>query len=132
MEKFNAIKLLEEEKNINQLMSINIPKQQYVDKLNKFMDNYVYPKIDKLDIYDEDFLENFKINAYQLAYKVSNINSYNGEDNIVIYKNIHLHILNKNDINFINKDKKTKERVSTLIINSIIDSYNKIIESNDN
>ena len=49
MEKFNAIKLLEEEKSINKLMSINIPKQQYVDKLNKFMDNYVYPKIDKLD-----------------------------------------------------------------------------------
>ena len=49
MEKFNAIKILEEEQKDNELFHRNLGKEHYMKQVEKFVTKYLLPRIKKLN-----------------------------------------------------------------------------------
>ena len=73
MKKFNAIRLLEEEKENNYLLSVNIPKKQYADKFNKLVKQIMAEAAeDGEPVCEEEAVRTGKIRIYGRAYPKDN------------------------------------------------------------
>ena len=168
MEKFNAIKILEEELESKKIFDKNISKEHYMKSVYAYVDNYVEPllkkrinelnlkapqelidyltqdissdenisdenkksmlKTDVMDLYFQDtILKQLVASATQVVNELGFINEEDyieeefEEDDIRAF-------LEKDEVCFLSKDKKTKEKVANKICNILIKMFKEDLE----
>jgi len=168
MEKFNVIKILEEELEDKNIFDRNLSKEHYMNSVYKFIDDFVEPilkrKISELNLqapqelideitsdvssdtnlsnedkrtmlkietinlfYNDKILNNLKVWATQLVNKLGLIDEEDyveeefEEDDIRSF-------LEKDEVCFLSKDKKTKEKVANKIYNTLINMLKNDLE----
>ena len=168
MEKFNAIKILEEELEGKKLFDKNLSKEHYMKSVYAYVDNYVEPlrkkrineldlkapqalidyltqdissdesisdenkknmlKTDVMDLYFQDtILKQLVASATQHVNEIGLINEEDyveeefEEDDIRAF-------LEKDEVCFLGKDKKTKEKVANRICKTLINMLNEEFE----
>ena len=161
MEKFNAIKILEEELENKNIFDKNLSKEHYMNSVYKYVDDFVEPilkrniselnlqapqelideitsdvssdtnisnedkktmlKIETINLfYNDKVLNNLKVWATQLVNEIGLINEEDyieeefEEDDIRAF-------LEKDEVCFLSKDKKTKEKVANKICDLLIE-----------
>ena len=161
MEKFNAIKILEEELEDKKIFDRNLSKEHYMNNVYKYIDDFVEPilkrKISELNLqapqelideitsdvssdtnlsiedkktmlkietinlfYNDKILNNLEVWATQLVNEIGLINEEDyieeefEEDDIRAF-------LEKDEVCFLSKDKKTKEKVANKICDLLIE-----------
>ena len=144
MEKFNAIKLLEEEKKNKDLFNRNLNKETFMKKVYCYVDTYIDPLLKEM-IYqyeiDEDMFGFLIIEATNIVNDLAlfdNKNYENDECDLEDLENNDINeiVLNEDDdellnedeiisltddeIDFLNKDKKIKKQVANKICEFII------------
>ena len=123
MNKFNAIKILEEEKKESLMANRNLGKEDFMEKLETFIENFVNSKLTKLNnngiikfdnnSKDENtILNTLTLNDYisEIANSIALGVSFDGSEDI---ENIEEYE------NFIYRDKVEKEKVANIIIDHI-------------
>ena len=159
MEKFNAIKILEEELEGKKIFDKNISKEHYMKSVYSYVDSYVEPLLKKglnelnlkapqelIDyltqdissdesISDENKKNMLKTNVIDLYFQdmilkqlvaeatqvVNELGFINEEDDIRAF-------LEKDEVCFLSKDKKTKEKVANKICNILIKMFKEDLE----
>ena len=168
MEKFNAIKILEEELEDKKIFDNNLSKEHYMNSVYKYLDDFVEPilkrKISELNLqapqelideitsdvssdtnisnedkktmlkietinlfYNDKILNNLKVWATQLVNELGFINEEDyveeefEEDDIRSF-------LEKDEVCFLVKDKKTKEKVANRICKTLINMLKNDLE----
>lgn len=168
MEKFNAIKILEEELEDKNIFDRNLSKEHYMNSVYKYVDDFVKPilkrKISELNLqapqelideitsdvssdtnlsnedkknmlkietinlfYNDKILNNLKVWATQLVNELGFINEEDyieeefEEDDIRTF-------LEKDEVCFLSKDKKTKEKVANKICNILVKRFKEDLE----
>lgn len=157
MEKFNAIKILEEELEEKVLFDKNLSKDHYMKSVYSFVDNYVEPVLKKkldtlnliapqelIDEITEEITSDITLSEEdkKTMLKVETINLFHNDRilhellmqatfvvnqlGLIIDKNSILYgdevgtFLNDDDIGFLGKDKKIKEKVANKLCETII------------
>ena len=161
MEKFNAIKILEEELADKNIFDRNLSKEHYMNSVYKYVDDFVEPilkrKISKLNLqapqelideitsdvssdtnlsnedkktmlkietinlfYNDKVLNNLKVWATQLVNELGFINEEDYVEEEFEEDDIHA-FLEKDEVCFLSKDKKTKEKVANKICDLLIE-----------
>ena len=168
MEKFNAIKILEEELENKNIFDKNLSKEHYMNSVYKYVDDFVEPilkrniselnlqapqelideitsdvssdtnisnedkktmlKIETINLfYNDKVLNNLKVWATQLVNEIGLINEEDyieeefEEDDIRDF-------LEKDEVCFLGKDKKTKEKVANRICKTLINMLKEDLE----
>ena len=157
MEKFNAIKILEEELEEKVLFDKNLSKEHYMKSVYSFVDNYVEPVLKKkldtlnliapqelIDEITEEITSDITLSEEdkKTMLKVETINLFHNDIilhellmqatfvvnqlGLIIDKNSILYgdevgtFLDDDDIGFLGKDKKIKEKVANKLCETII------------
>lgn len=170
MEKFNAIKILEEELEDKNIFDRNLSKEHYMNSVYKFVDDFIEPilkrKISELNLqapqelieeitsdvssdtnlsnedkktmlkietinhfYNDKILNDLKVWVTQLVNEIGLINEEDyveeefEEDDIRAF-------LEKDEVCFLSKDKKTKEKVANRICNTLIKMLKEDLKEN--
>ena len=161
MEKFNAIKILEEELENKNIFDKNLSKEHYMNSVYKYVDDFVEPilkrniselnlqapqelideitsdvssdtnisnedkktmlKIETINLfYNDKVLNNLKVWATQLVNELGFINEEDYVEEEFEEDDIHA-FLEKDEVCFLSKDKKTKEKVANKICDLLIE-----------
>lgn len=166
MEKFNAIKILEEELEEKVMFDKNLSKEHYMKSVYSFVDNYIEPilkkKLDTLNLQapqelideiTEEISNNTSISEKdkKTMLKVETINLYHNDRilhellmqvtfvvnqlGLIIDKDSPFYndevatFLDEDDMGFLGKDKKTKEKVANKLCETIIAMLKDKIEN---
>ena len=168
MEKFNAIKILEEELEDKNIFDRNLSKERYMNSVYKYVDDFVEPilkrKISELNLqapkelideitndvssdtnlssedkknilkietinlfYNDKILNNLKVWATELVNEIGLIDEEDyveeefEEDDIRAF-------LEKDEVCFLGKDKKTKEKVANRICKTLINTLKEELD----
>ena len=132
MDKFNAIKILEEEFENKKIFDKNLSKEHYMNSVYDFFDNYILTKFTSLFNQCETFnkidnklkemlFEKSKLEAIYIINDLSLVNDYDDDSNKIFVDNGQiLHWLNKNEIGFLKKEKSIKIKVASKLSNIFI------------
>ena len=132
MNKFNAIKILEEEFENKKIFDKNLSKEHYMNSVYDFFDNYILTKFTSLFNQCETFnkidnklkemlFEKSKLEAIYIINNLGLVNDYDDDSNKIFVDNGQiLHWLNKNEIGFLNKEKSIKIKVASKLSNIFI------------
>ena len=157
MEKFNAIKILEEELEEKELFDKNLSKEHYMKSVYKFVDDYVEPilkkKIDTLNLQapqelideiTEEVISDTTLSEEdkKTMLKIETINLFHNDrilhellmqttflvnqlglitdKNSILYGDEVGTFLDDDDIGFLGKDKKIKEKVANKLCETIM------------
>lgn len=132
MDKFNAIKILEEEFENKKIFDKNLSKEHYMNSVYDFFDNYILTKFTSLFNQCETFnkidnklkemlFEKSKLEAIYIINDLGLGNDYDDDSNKIFVDNGQiLHWLNKNKIVFLNKEKSIKIKVASKLSNIFI------------
>lgn len=157
MEKFNAIKILEEELEEKELFDKNLSKEHYMKSVYKFVDDYIEPilkkKIDTLNLQapqelideiTEEVISDTTLSEEdkKTMLKIETINLFHNDrilhellmqttflvnqlglitdKNSILYGDEVGTFLDNDDMGFLGKDKKTKEKVANKLCETIM------------
>mgnify|MGYP003292778827 CR=1 FL=1 len=110
MKNFNAIKILEEQQQEEDLMRRNLGKENYMASVYKFIDDYIKPRLEKLYSSNNNDFENFKQLKQLEIFTTHLVNDLGLMTDDEEYS-----MLNKDEIDFLGKDKKIKTQVANKI-----------------
>ena len=168
MEKFNAIKILEEELEDKKIFDRNLSKEHYMNNVYKYIDDFVEPilkrkiselnlqapqelideitsdvssdesisdenkknmlKTDVMDLYFQDtILKQLVASATQVVNELGFINEEDYIEEEFEEDDIHA-FLEKDEVCFLSKDKKTKEKVANRICKTLINMLKEELE----
>lgn len=125
MEKFNAIKILEEEQKDNELFYRNLGKEHYQKQLTKFVNKYIFPQLVKLN-------NEGKI-TYNLNTDDKNIFFKSKQLEIYVYQIIEELTLQNYELDILNTDdKELIKAVVKDVIDFVLNTYEQYIVDYDN
>lgn len=125
MEKFNAIKILEEEQKDNELFYRNLGKEHYKKQLTKFVNKYIFPQLVKLN-------NEGKI-TYNLNTDDKNIFFKSKQLEIYVYQIVEELTLQNYELDILNTDdKELIKAVVKDVIDFVLNTYEQYIVDYDN
>ena len=123
--KFNAIKILEQEKQETNLFNKNVSKEYYMNNVYKFVDDYIKPILDKLS-YERKITNKLSSQLAILTTQITNDLGLVDTNN----NDIEGLILSDDEMGFLSKDKKIKKQVAQKICDYVMWLYDKV-KNND-
>lgn len=125
MEKFNAIKMLEEEQKDNELFYRNLGKEHHQKQLTKFVNKYIFPQLVKLNN-EGKITYNLNADDKDIFFKSKQLEIY-------VYQVVEKLALQNDDLNILNTDdKKLIKAVITDVIDFVLNTYEQYIVDYDN
>lgn len=119
MKSVNVVKLMKEDKNLkNVARKDNTERRKYSDKIKKFIDTYVVPKLKNIDLSNINYRDAVIFQAYELVVVLDDITLENTPEPVFLTK-AEVGFLHSNDV-------KLKARIGNRIAKQIvrINTYN--------